>query len=132
MCQLKGLNCQITRKHNCDLIELLVVDVVWTAPRFPLTFEVFEVKEASWGGWWSRKDHMMLGRSLLLHFILEGAYDEEKVEHEKPAADAAGDVHDGWVECNAEYDAEDVEEKADSSDDEPRHHEADIFLKWAS
>ena len=33
--QFKGLSCKITKKHNCDLIELLVVDVVWTAPRFP-------------------------------------------------------------------------------------------------
>ena len=71
----------------------------------------------------------MLGRTLLFHFSLEGADHEEKVEQENPATSAADDVHNGWVEYDAEYDAEDVEEQADSSDDDPGHHEADILLK---
>lgn len=52
----------------------------------------------------------MLGRTLLFHFSLEGADHEEKVERENPATSAADDVHNGWVEYDAEYDAEDVEE----------------------
>ena len=72
----------------------------------------------------------MAGKSLLFHFSLESADHQEKVEQKRPATGAADDVANGWIECNAEQDAEDVEEKADSSDDDPRHHEADILLKY--
>ena len=72
----------------------------------------------------------MAGKSLLFHFSLESADHKEKVEQKRPATGAAEDVGNGWIGCNAEKDAEDVEEKADSSDDDPGHHEADILLKY--
>ena len=75
----------------------------------------------------------MLGKSLsasLFQFSLEGANHQEEVEPKRPAAGVTDDVHKGWAAGDAEQDVEDVEEEADSSHDDPGHHEADIPLQY--
>ena len=66
----------------------------------------------------------------LFQFSLESADHNEEVESKPPAASAADDVHRGRAAGDAEQDVEDVEEEADSSHDDPGHHEADIPLKY--
>ena len=66
----------------------------------------------------------------LFQLSLEGADHQEEVEPKSPAASATDDVHRGWAAGDAEQDVEDVEEEADSSHDDPGHHEAGIPLKY--
>ena len=119
-----------------DLMEWLVVDAVRSSFHLPLALEGWQVEESSswWMGRWSRVNMMRKGLTprlpSLFQFSLEGADHQEEVEPKSPAASATDDVHRGWAAGDAEQDVEDVEEEADSSHDDPGHHEAGIPLKY--
>ena len=71
--------------------------------------------------------HLPAGDHLVLNLLLEGPDHKEEVDAKQPPDDAADDVHN--VEA-AEIlqDVEDVKDEADSSQDDPRLHEADVPL----
>ena len=64
----------------------------------------------------------------ILNFVLVGPDHEEEVGPEHPAEDAADGVGDGQADEGLQ-DVEDVEDEADSGQDDPRLHEADVPLK---
>ena len=68
------------------------------------------------------------GAHLVLDLVLEGPDDEEEVGAKHPAEDAAEGVRDGEADEGLQ-DVEDVKDEADSSQDDPRLHEADVPLK---
>ena len=69
------------------------------------------------------------GPLTILNFVLVGPDHEEEVGPEHPAQDAADGVRDGQADEGLQ-DVEDVEDQADSSQDDPRLHEADVPLKY--
>ena len=68
------------------------------------------------------------GPHLVLNLVLEGPDDEEEVGAKHPPEDAADGVRDGEADEGLQ-DVEDVKDEADSSQDDPRLHEADVPLK---
>ena len=64
----------------------------------------------------------------ILNFVLVGPDHEEEVGPEHPAEDAADGVRDGQADQGLQ-DVEDVQDQADSSQHDPRLHEADVPLK---
>ena len=68
------------------------------------------------------------GAHLVLNLVLEGPDHEEEVGAKHPAEDAAEGVRDGEADEGLQ-DVEDVKDEADSSQDDPRLHEADVPLK---
>ena len=126
--------CQLESMQKSDLIEWLVADAVWTIPH--LAVKGRQVEEPSRWGRCRRLRANMLGKSppprlpSLFQFILEGTNHQEEVEPKRPTDYADGDVRRVWVAGDAEQDAEDVEEKWDSHNDDPGHHEEDVPLKY--